>query len=169
MSVRGGCIHTSQSQTLALGNFSIEIHHFQHFYKQKLKSISLINWSKINQKTIFLPFSESSCPALYAGPIHFLHLLLKKYKTTIFYEILPNFIVKNLKKPKTWKISQRQCLILACMYVWFFIRGIINLSYWGGTFIGEKSSKTGIGPEVYYWGLRVTRYWILFYLRGFWG
>ena len=32
-------IHTSQNQTLALGNFSIDIHNFQNFFKQKSKSI----------------------------------------------------------------------------------------------------------------------------------
>ena len=36
-------IRTKQNQTLALGNFSIEIHHFNNFFNQKSKSISLIN------------------------------------------------------------------------------------------------------------------------------
>ena len=73
--------------------------------------------SKIHQKSIFLPFSESSCPALYAGPFHFLHLLLKKYKKTAFYQILPNFIVKTPEKtPKSGKIRPCEVYVTALIY-----------------------------------------------------
>ena len=58
-SINVSYIHTRQNQTLALGNFSIEIHHFQDVFKEKSKSISDINWSKIHQKPYFYNFLKA--------------------------------------------------------------------------------------------------------------
>ena len=62
------------------------------FFNKKTKSISVINRSKIQSKSQFRPFSESSGPALSACTLHFYKFLLRKILNTDFNKIKPKKI-----------------------------------------------------------------------------